>query len=903
MPEDDKEDKKKARDVFVTLYKDGRLKHIKDKEGPHLIFERGKYQKAGLPLDGEHFEWMLSEYERTGVPITSLYRAYGHMAPNEQNSKDLNTVKIDLPKLVKLDCGLWAAYKVDREYKGKDGGPQRDFGLIEQGHVWQAQYVSAMHPKKRDIDKINKQTQKELKDAGAVLATMLVKMVEGAKLGAIELLKHAYTEKSPVTGSSLYICFPDIHLPEKWPDLPNPEHRYGGKTPTKKEEEVRSKLQRLLRACQSRPGLLYGSRLGRVYAEKVQKYIEDLSGLEELWVNGNRDDDKLTRRQLEVPIEGKWTIMQKNIFVTAQNFLAEKDIVDRALRVHSSWFYGPGKTYYDQKRHKKAPPFNGKDDLHKILLDCDAGDATPAFDLVNLLIAVMHLRRRLNLDILKQEFEHDPQDWQQPLADLKQQEYGPENVRLRQVGDLFELWQNREFLYHGFWVRQTDAGSEVARKSARAAAVALFSKNHDGYQYRKDELYYDPDAKSKQIPELSEGEHRRKLAKWYTYNPIPKEMLKYRYVVGDMVQKEYLPPSADEYADKYLEDLFRLPPSELKRRRKLLADRIKSAKEFSLPIPKDSALGKCMEQLYSHRRNSYLGRFYRTHFGDQMVGWKLVKSGTGVEKYYLIFAGRLGHCFPVLGPNLKTRYRKEDYLGCQAFLWSRLILDLLAELGCQAVYGNHDSYRGDPLLNSEAVTVDKVRGANAGPLLGWLSEPGLWFEHGHRWDQYNRDGCAFGSGPTNLGYYWWHNLGARTKAGKFAKTEGEKKYGKQEQKCYQAGAALWFLLLRNKENLPWLNQQVHFKDNKVHPFGIYVCGHTHTADLVDISFSLESSAKKEMTQKGFKEKITRKMDLSAMSKERSTAKRYAFDQKAEYERHVAQSGKVNRLPWLKKRPE
>jgi hypothetical protein len=881
MSDNDKKDKKEARFVDVTLYKDGQLKHIKDKEGPHYFFERGKYQKAGLPLDGEHFEWMLSEYEKTGIPITSLYKAYGHVAPNERKPKDLNTVKIDLPKLVKLDCGLWAAYKVDREYASER--PQRDFGLIERGYVWQAQYVSAMHSEKNKLDKINEQTLKELKDTEAVLAPMLVKMVKEAGLGAIELLKYIKADTKVMTDdtwASLYICFPDIHLPGKWPDLPHPKHRYRGET-SKEQEKVRLKLQEILRACQSRPGLLYGSRYSKKYAEKIQKCIEDLNeyGLEEKWVNGDRDAQVVGHAfRFEAPTEGKWALKSKSVQVTAENFLAEKDIVDRALRVHSSWFYGPGKKYFDKNLHKSAPPF-GKEDLYKTLLDCDAGDATPAFDLVNLLIAVRHLRHRL--DPNEQEPEHDPPDWKETLDDLKRQGYSPEYVRLRQVGDLFELWQNYEFLYHGFWVRQTDAGGEMARKAARVAAVALFSKNYDGYQYRKDEIYYDPDAKPKQVRALSEEAQHRKLAKWYTYNPIPKEMLKYRYVVGDMVRL------GDFKSDAEWEDLFRLPPFELKRRRKLLADRLKSAREFSLPMPSGS------DGILHRLKDCYLKSFYEKKLG------KLVDCDED-------------HPYPCWwfddGGAVLTQYTRRSKVNKrQEVFWSKLILDLLAKLDCQAVYGNHDGYRGDPLLNTELKTgaepIDPIGGTNGGSLLGWLSEPGFWFEHGHRWDEYNRDGCAFGSGPTNLGYYWWHNIGARTWQGKLAKTEGETKYGKQEQKCYQAGAALWFLLLRNIKNLPWLNQQVYFKENKVHPFSIYVCGHTHSADLVELRFLLEKGAQDEMTRKGLKEKI-RRIDLSSpgMSKERSTAKRYAFDQKDEYERHVAQSGKVKRLPWLK-RPE
>ncbi len=893
----------KARQVKVTLYKDGRIRNTHDdpKETPHLFFERGKYTPAHLPLDGEHFEWVLSEYGQTGVPVTSLYRAYAHMAPNENSNKDnRNSVKSRPLGLVKLDCGLWAAYKVDREYhiEGASERPQREFGLIENGHVWLAQYVSARHFA-GELKSINDSTQEELKKAGATLARALARLVGESELGAIELRKHAQAETTSMsadTKASLYVCFPDLHLPEKWPDLPHPKHRYGGEMLTNEgPEKVRLWLQELLRWCQSYPGLVFGNKISRKYAEKVQRQIEWLKerGLENLWITGQRDSQEL-KQPLYVfqPPEKALKVDFKQNPVTVENFLAEKDIVDRALRVHSSWFYGPGKQYVDQKRHEKAPPF-GKEDLYEVLLDCDAGDATPAFDLVNLLVSVLFLRRMLepNLpdrDDLRASVGRDL------VNDLTEGAYEPGHVRVRQVGDLFELWQNREFLYHGFWVRQTDAGSETPRKLIRLGAVAFFSKNHDGFQYRKDELYYDPDANPRRIPRLPGGEHRRRLAKWYTYNPVPKEEMKYRHVVGDMVQNGYL---AGEKL-RELERTFRLPPFELRRRQQLLADRIKSAKEFSLPLAAHHYVAKSLRKLFDEKggaSRTYLAGFYQAHLPCQIEERTIAFPHVGAKSYLRFWGALNPQKFPP--PHLpgagRSYGREGDERKPYEVCWNRLILDLLAALGCQGVYGNHDGYRGDPLLNKDLDPQDQSP--------GWISEPGLWFEHGHRWDEFNRDGCAFGAGATNLGYYWWHNLGGRSDTrlvGGKSLRKKEKQFARQEQTCYQPGAALWFLLTHFKERLPWLNQQVHFKGNKVHPFGIYLCGHTHSGDLVDIRFFLEKAGSQEMTQTGVKEKLR----SATMSKDRSTAKRYAFDQKAEYERHVAQSGKVNRLPWLK-RPE
>jgi len=852
----------KARRVMVTLYKDGQLKDVKDKEGPHFFFERGKYQKAGLPLDGEHYEWTLSEYEQTGIPITSLYRAYAHIAPNEKNSsKDKNTIARQPIKLIKLDCGLWAAYKIHREYEGKDGGPQRDFGLVENGHAWQAQYISALNYTIEEVAKTHEETKKELAKYDTPLVSRLAALVAEPKMGAIKLLKQTKADmpdakdeknKNDYQNSkkSLYICFPDLHLPEKWPDLPDESLRYIDYGSSETTSKVRRKLQELLRLCQSRPGLIFGSKLSKKTARNIQDHLELLSrkGLIKKWTEGNRDHHDMNVFQWDTgfSVKIKTGISSKQVRVTPNQFLAEKDIVDRALRVHCSWFYGPGNKYVEKGLHKKAPPF-GKKDLSEVLLECNAGDERPAFDLVNLLVAIRQLRKEPDLD--------------------------KNLVRVRQVGDLLELWQNREFLYHGLWVRQTDAGGEGARKVIRTAAVGFFSKIHDGYQYRKDRLFYDSEAPKAVMAEIGNHECHRRYAKWYSYNPIPKEEMFYRHVVGDMVKKEYLESKLQE-----LETTFRLQPNEIERRRLLLKERMDSVENFSLPLNEEVAHKLAIQ--YNTKKTDYLALFYMDFLGKDLT--------RPYEKRYFVFSEDAAK-----GYTQKKRAidRSQEYTEVY---WNKLILELLKEVECKAVYGNHDGYRGDPMLNSKLD--EKYRSP------GWISDPGLWFEHGHRWDEYNRDGCAFGAGATNLGYYWWHNIGGRSEIGKFVRKQ-DPKASKQEQKCYQAGAAVWYLLVRSKENLLWLSKQTNMENVK--PFGIYVCGHTHSADLVEIRFSLEKGGREEMTMTSTTDilgVLFKGKEGEDKKRVRVTAKRYAQEQKEEYGRHVDQSGKVNRLPWLK-RPE
>ena len=190
-------------------------------------------------------------------------------------------------------------------------------------------------------------------------------------------------------------------------------------------------------------------------------------------------------------------------------------------------------------------------------------------------------------------------------------------------------------------------------------------------------------------------------------------------------------------------------------------------------------------------------------------------------------------------------YCRTNVLGQQEVLWNKLILDLFGAVGGESVYGNHDGYRGDPLLWGY---LDPQYRSH-----GWLSVPGLWFEHGHRWDQYNRDGCAFGSGMTNLVYYYMHILGGYSTGGKTTrKLEG--KYS-QERQLQQASAATWFLLVHFRDDLAWLKQELAASSDKrkVHPFGIYVCGHSHTAKLIDIELGMTKKERKRLWNQKKKE--------------------------------------------------
>ena len=198
-------------------------------------------------------------------------------------------------------------------------------------------------------------------------------------------------------------------------------------------------------------------------------------------------------------------------------------------------------------------------------------------------------------------------------------------------------------------------------------------------------------------------------------------------------------------------------------------------------------------------------------------------------------------CSLPMPPNVSDKVTKaltdvglslDDYLQTEAeddgvaplpdkdYLWQRLIFDLFGKLEFQNIHGNHDGYRSDPLL-VQSVSI---------PAQEWISFPGIFVEHGHRWDEFNRDGCAIGAGMTNMVYYY--NI-SMTHDDKHSKVKGM--IMPQDQKSFIPGVAQWYLLVNMTDHQYLARDQ----STPVLPFGIVVTGHTHHPDLCRIHFEKE----------------------------------------------------------------
>ncbi|GMV98141.1 MAG: hypothetical protein AMXMBFR83_24930 [Phycisphaerae bacterium] len=145
--------------------------------------------------------------------------------------------------------------------------------------------------------------------------------------------------------------------------------------------------------------------------------------------------------------------------------------------------------------------------------------------------------------------------------------------------------------------------------------------------------------------------------------------------------------------------------------------------------------------------------------------------------------------------------------------WNRAVADAFRDVRTTFLYGNHDCFRGVPRRGG----VNSAR--------PFHSEPGLWVEHAHRFDDSNVDGQPFGSFVTNVAYEIQEASFAEGLADEFALH--------REQSCFQPGIVQWFLLVEFGGNA-FLRRHQRQNDSvpAVFPFRISVNGHTHTPDLV-----------------------------------------------------------------------
>ncbi|MFN0130962.1 MAG: hypothetical protein ACKVW3_00265 [Phycisphaerales bacterium] len=414
---------------------------------------------------------------------------------------------------------------------------------------------------------------------------------------------------------------------------------------------------------------------------------------------------------------------------TRDQFIAEKDLADRITAIDSNWFYPRG-------------------------IFPSTSDPVPAIDLLNLLGALKAV----------------------------QDEVGPgeHGVSVCQVGDLYEMWMNREFLYTTFPVLVEDAIFEPLLFAIRTPSSDLF-------QQRFDRVF------------LTDLQRQLRAKQTYVFHE------------WDIDDVERFHEAAHRFNHERLRSI--VGEERCSRFASFLKQRVEAVWNFTLPEPVDPTTLPAKLQAKVRAIPGMWGSFRSLNILKQA-------HPELFESQYI--------CGGAASPWINSEGHRELF-------WNKMIIDLFENLGTVRLWGNHDGYRGDPILSADLTGQHEIAKAD-----GWWSRPGLWVEHSHRWDEYNRDGMAPGAGVTNLVYYHPKQmLDAEGCIGKFRVS--------QEFTAFQPGAFLWFLLVNNEkltvtrgiqQSIIPLRDFLSEGDRPVHPFAVYVSGHTHGPDLIRMNIKL-----------------------------------------------------------------
>lgn len=426
--------------------------------------------------------------------------------------------------------------------------------------------------------------------------------------------------------------------------------------------------------------------------------------------------------------------------------------------------------FYEPSPGFKPPDTSGRFTLGDLTTTDDTElDPLPAIDLINLLLAIRELQANA--------------------------EYV---VHVYQAGDLFELWMGREFLYFDFPTIDEPLGAQARQllgilSSHESVGHMLNEGVNDEFQYRMDAGW-----RKSAAADISTGFKR------LVFNQIRQELLLQRHKTGWDFDRDgtlrsdaFYEAIGGRWVENHSSDACyaatvstmthkTIGEGVIGRLQALLRQRCQNVINHCLPVR--DATGHSWTKLLER---GFINAYARPDAGisDDEFAWSA--------------AGRIK----------RTEYH-----------FSRAIVDLLGQLGTQDIHGNHDGYRSDPIFTGH------VLGHVAAEYLG---DRGMWMEHSHRYDRFNRDGRALGAGVTNLVYYFMsHVLSLDTTKDNWAGWLGLPH--SQERTCFQPGAAQWFATVNLADRGDAFQYSVDGR--RVEPFGLYVGGHTHGPDLVRIHF-------------------------------------------------------------------
>jgi len=606
-------------------------------------------------------------------------------------------------EFILMDVGYWGTFHT--------GVPQRNFGMIDGSSAWLCNLSSeSVRPERLACN---------IMDSGS-LARAFVQSLTDDWFYNVEILGHANINQMPNQSGTLTIILPDLHLPEKLPDIP--KIRYSGAN----YEEYRSIL---------RKGLLLSQRKGySIDYDDVSIHNHFHQALSE---------DSALNIQYYASY-GKHRIGQGpnfpiitntgTAFFSANEFNAEKDLLDRALRINSMWFYQPQR-YSD---NLFCSILSGEE-LPNEVLKCEANSA---IDLSVLLLSINKMSVNKNINVI-------------------------------QVGDLFEMWMGKEWLYLPFGEYSSDIENIISDECDSVVLdsflrTLLLRTLPDSYQFRLDPdwdiVFPDPLDSFPDLKKLREINIPTNQS-IYIFHEWPKTKRdKRRYIGNDLLAAN------------------KTPPRGVDRAKAAVSRRIQAILDFVLPVP---------------------------------VHWNFTQCSAFTKIM-----------------NLSRLDSQPDQFGATEYKWNKKILDLLLatefngsplKKKCTILYGNHDGYIGDKML----ISPEWDAKLHASP---YVNENGIWAEHGHRWDLYNLDGMPFGPAITNMVYYYWRPF-IEQETNLLSQVIPPLHFlPDQFFEGTLPGCAEWFLRVKNGT----INKTGSAKES---PFHIMVIGHSHTPRLVRASIA------------------------------------------------------------------
>jgi len=723
------------------------------------------------PPPGEHYGYYMDEMVKRGVNARPQFAPQVAVAPNRrENLLDFNLIKPGAIKVVKLDIGFWGDEReLDMSRRaGFRRVPARYFGLVEGPHVFLCYFQTP------DNAGFVKGCSEEFDEKLTPIAHRLQQAVKQAG-NAILIMAKTVAEDGP-NANTLNVFFPDMHLPRKFDE----------------RDPVYATDECIFRAQMVKCMVLHQlKRDYRLPAEQTPWLSVEDRRLCRDFFEGDAQRLKLphwsTGRRFSNPFEPEGSdfvsqatdavkktfqaIMQVGFYM----FEFTRDDFRRMVRRYSEEFpeRGYGRTkdilfnwFYGFETDKNTPPpqRTGAAEEAKAMIPALVSE-----------VADTHFGTSLSPDPgtppAQESYDRvDPapaRDLLRFLETIQQRQRARDRIHVFQTGDLYELWANRRFLFEDFALTDDPEGQLPG-----IAAGLMPSDSASGFWGTLGQI-----AKflGRNFVKLALGGiNATEVDLWF------------RRECNKRAPADPLPDETSWNIDRIGDD-WQLP-------------------EFSKPA--GSPLGIAVDDgtlrtaTVNYTENRFQGLNER---GERGKGYLVQETQRRIDQVLALEA-------PLRDNDEDRRLVGRFRRGDQAF-WNRAVVQRFRDVRTTFVYGNHDCFRGVPREDGVAEA------------LPFYSEPGLWVEHAHRYEDSNVDGQPFGSFLTNLAF----------EIQELAFGEGllDEYTMHREQSTFQPGIMQWFLLTEfGLDTLPDF-QNPPEDVPPVSRFRISVNSHTHVPDLVN----------------------------------------------------------------------